>query len=140
MQLLDIEFTFSLVHQVLVQLIVHIGTTQTVLEIVYQHNLQIAQIEPIQLIRLYFQMWVVLFIDTLELIRTYLLDQGIINVINIFLERRYIFGANELVIVSLKKGHVLNEICHLVLVRRLQNIVVFNQILRNNEVVVHHEP
>ena len=120
----NVEIILALKQQILVQLVEKRRPAKTVLEVVDQHDFESAQIEPIQLVGLDLQIWVVLLVNALELIGTYLLHQSIVDIVYVFLEGVYIFRTDKVIIISLEQSNCVSEICHLVLVGIIEHVII----------------
>ena len=51
-----------------------------------------------------------------------------------------VLGGDELVVLGLEQSHRVPEVRHLVLVGVVEDVIVLNEVLRDHQVVVHHEP
>ena len=83
---------------------------------------------------------VILLVNALELVRTDVLHQLVVYVVDLLLKSHNVLSANEFIVIGLQQSDGVSEIGHFVLVRIVEDIVILDQIFGNDQVVVHHEP
>lgn len=120
----NVEIILAFEQQILVELVEKRRPAEAILEVVDEHDFESAQIKPIQLVGLDLQIWVVLLVDALELVRTYLLNQSVVDIVYVFLEGVYIFRTDKVIIVGLEQGNCISEISHFVLVGIIQHVII----------------
>lgn len=78
------------------------------------------------------EIYAVFLVDALELVGTDLFHKCIVDVVQVFLVGQDVLGRDELVVLSLEQSYSVSEVCYLVLVGVIEDIIVLNEVLRDD--------